>query len=160
MEEGTRKGNITIKWENNPALCGANFLRRVWSWLRTNAGGVPKTCKSNEDFGPSGERRSNTWAICPEDGDIQPKGWAIPDVALSRHRDETKQFFASGEAHGLSASWWGNGLPRRRRVGGLRGWSPRVGLRHGPHTYGWQQLGILPNGGNSEAATPRGGRRI
>ena len=25
-----------------------NFLLRVWSWLRMNAGGMPKTCKSNE----------------------------------------------------------------------------------------------------------------
>ena len=25
-----------------------NFFMRVWSWLRTNAGGVPNTCKSNE----------------------------------------------------------------------------------------------------------------
>ena len=24
-----------------------NFLLRVWSWLRMNAGGVPNTCKSN-----------------------------------------------------------------------------------------------------------------
>ena len=24
------------------------FFMRVWSWLRTNAGGVPNTCKSNE----------------------------------------------------------------------------------------------------------------
>ena len=24
------------------------FLLRVWSWLRMNAGGMPKTCKSNE----------------------------------------------------------------------------------------------------------------
>ena len=23
------------------------YLRRVWSWLRTNAGGMPNTCKSN-----------------------------------------------------------------------------------------------------------------
>ena len=27
-----------------------NFLWRVWSWLRTNAGGVPNTCKSNGEF--------------------------------------------------------------------------------------------------------------
>ena len=26
-----------------------NFFWRVWSWLRMNAGGMPKTCKSNEE---------------------------------------------------------------------------------------------------------------
>ena len=30
-----------------------NFLWRVWSWLRTNAGGVLNTCKSNDEV-PSG----------------------------------------------------------------------------------------------------------
>ena len=32
-------------------------------------------------------------------------------------------------------------------------------LRHGPYSYGRQQWGILHNGGNPDAATPRGGRR-
>ena len=32
---------------------------RVWSWLRTNAGGVSYTCKSSEAAMPSGERVSN-----------------------------------------------------------------------------------------------------
>ena len=32
-------------------------------------------------------------------------------------------------------------------------------LRHGPDSYGRQQWGILHNGGNSDAATPREGRR-
>ena len=26
-----------------------NFLLRVWSWRRTNAGGVPNTCKSSDE---------------------------------------------------------------------------------------------------------------
>ena len=34
-----------------------------------------------------------------------------------------------------------------------------MGLRHGPNSYGRQQWGILHNGGNPDAATPRGGRR-
>ena len=29
-------------------LMKIQFFMRVWSWLRTNAGGVPNTCKSNE----------------------------------------------------------------------------------------------------------------
>ena len=32
-------------------------------------------------------------------------------------------------------------------------------LRHGPDSYGRQQWGILHNGGNSDAATPREGGR-
>ena len=34
-----------------------------------------------------------------------------------------------------------------------------MGLRHGPDSYGRQQSGILHNGGNSDAVTPRIGRR-
>ena len=64
---------------------------------------------------------------------------------------------AFGSARVLSASWWGNGLPRQRRVAGLRGRSATMGLRHGPYTYGWQQPGIFDNGRKSDRATPRGG---
>ena len=60
-------------------------------------------------------------------------------------------------AYVLSASWWGNGLPRRRRVAGLRDRSATIALRHGLYIYGWQQLGILRNGRKSDAATPREG---
>ena len=58
-------------------------------------------------------------------------------------------------ARGALASWWGNGSPRRRCVADLRGWSATLGLRHGPDSYGRQQWGILHNGGNPDAATPR-----
>ena len=34
------------------------------------------------------------------------------------------------------------------------------GLRYGPDSYGRQQSGILRNGGNSDAVTPRIGRRF
>ena len=44
------------------------------------------------------------------------------------------------------ASWQGNGLPRRRSIAGLRGWTATLGLRHGPDSYGRQQWGILHNG--------------
>ena len=30
-------------------LSRLNFLLRVWSWLRTNAGGVLNTCKSSDE---------------------------------------------------------------------------------------------------------------
>jgi hypothetical protein len=66
---------------------------------------------------------------------------------------------ALGWARGLSACWWGNGSPRRRRVAGLRGRPATLGLRYGPDSYGRQQWGILRNGRKPDAATPRGGRR-
>ena len=57
------------------------------------------------------------------------------------------------------ASWWGKGLPRRRWVAGLRGWSATLGLEHGPDSYGRQQWGILGNGRKPDPATPCEGRR-
>src|SRR2546423_9208838 len=76
------------------------------------------------------------------------------DRMISRRKN-----FASGGPRGLAACWWGNGLPRRRRVAGLRGRSATLGLRHGPDSYGRQQWGILRNGRKPDAATPRAGRR-
>jgi hypothetical protein len=35
-----------------------------------------------------------------------------------------------------------------------------MGLRHGPYSYGRQQWGILRNGGNPDAATPRERRSL
>src|SRR3954468_1424041 len=93
---------------------------------------------------------------CPEVGDNCPKGWLIPHVAMCSFTS-SKPRGASGGACVRLARWWGNGSPRRRSVGGLRGRSPRLGLRHGPDSYGRQQSGILLNGGNPEAATPRAG---
>src|SRR5574342_1124245 len=77
-------------------------------------------------------------------------------MALAGKRPQGR---AGGGARGLSASWWGNGSPRRRRVAGLRGWPATLGLRHGPDSYGRQQWGILRNGRKPDAATPRVGRR-
>ena len=132
----------------------------------------------------SGERVSNAWVTCPGDWDNSSKGLLIPDDP--QHSTEGirlgfrgsflvgsmrfflwyslvfwvecwgKAFSAPGWARVPLASWWGNGLPRRRWVAGLRGWSATLGLRHGPDSYGRQQWGILRNGGNPDAATPRG----
>ena len=68
---------------------------------------------------------------------------------------QLKEQSAMRWARGALASWWGNGSPRRRCVADLRGWSATLGLRHGPDSYGRQQWGILHNGGNPDAATPR-----
>ena len=70
-----------------------------------NAGGVPNTCKSNENpffgLGDSGERVSNTLVTCPEVRDNHGKLWLIPHVL--------------------------------QRVRGL--WSKALALREGPATY-------------------------
>ena len=48
-----------------------NVLLRVWSWLRMNAGGMPKTCKSNEVA-------HWRWSACTDsdlDSHLVAKGW-------------------------------------------------------------------------------------
>ena len=104
----------------------------------------------------SGGRVSNTWATYLKVEDSPGK------LGLILHVHICKGAFGAALrwARGLSASWWGNGSPRRRRVAGLRGWSVTLELRHGPDTYGWQQSRIIHNGRKSDGATPRGGWRF
>src|SRR3954466_6834492 len=104
----------------------------------------------------SGERVSNTWVTCPLLWDKPGKLGLIPDMT-SCCMVWGGKFFGGGWARGLSACWWGDGLPRLRRVAGLRGRPATLGLRHGPDSYGRQQWGILRNGRKPDAATPRGG---
>ena len=104
----------------------------------------------------SGERVSNTWATCPQLWDNSGKPGLIPDTTWSDITPGGKNF-GEGWARGLSACWWGDGLPRRRRVAGLRGRPATLGLRHGPDSYGRQQWGILRNGRKPDAATQREG---
>ena len=86
------KTNVSIQnWANQ----FSEFISRVWSWLRTNAGGVPNTCKSSENllidpFGvilikESGGRVSNAWVTCLQEGDNIPKGMLIPHNIYLRH---------------------------------------------------------------------------
>lgn len=77
------------------------FNKRVWSWLRINAGGAHKTCKSNgsrcNDFdmdrelvrrkwrltynnGFSGGLVSNAWATCLLEGNNSEKSLLIPHM--------------------------------------------------------------------------------
>ena len=135
-----------------------------------NAGGVPNTCKSNgtsliEFFGRklikfSGGRVSNAWVTCLWEGNNFPKGMLIPHNTYLSHGRYVKDFIAQRWTLVRLVSWWGNGSPRRRSVAGLRGWTATLGLRHGPDSYGRQQWGILRNGGNPDAATPREGWRF
>ncbi len=57
--------------------------------------------------------------------------------------DMNKRFIGKGWGCVWLACWWGNGSPRQRSVGVLRGRSPTLELRHGPNSYGRQQWGIL-----------------
>jgi len=42
---------LGLKKESNELIkLKINIYRRVWSWLRTNAGGMPNTCKSNGPY--------------------------------------------------------------------------------------------------------------
>jgi hypothetical protein len=126
---------------------------------------VLNTCKWSDEpglaLGQSRERVSNTWVTYPGDRDNPRKLGLIPDSLEARKgfRVKIASAFASGRARGPLACWWGNGLPRRRWVAGLRGRSATLGLRHGPDSYGRQQWGILRNARKRDAATPRGGRR-
>src|ERR1700760_1381846 len=105
----------------------------------------------------SGERVSNTWVICPALWDKPGKLGLIPNMTCGGIFMGGKPLGGVGWARGLSACWWGDGLPRRRRVAGLRGCPATLGLRHGPDSYGRQQLGILRNGRKPDAAMPRAG---
>src|SRR3984893_8077121 len=103
----------------------------------------------------SGERVSNTWVICPALWDKPGKLGLIPNTPCWSHGLVVESFCGVGWARGLSACWWGDGLPRRRRVAGLRGCPATLGLRYGPDSYVRQQWGILHNGRKADAATPR-----
>ena len=92
-------------------------------------------------------------------GDNPAKAGLIPHVIV-RLKPGTVRPGVLRWGCGLSASWWGNGPPRLRRVAGLRGRPVTLELRHGPDTYGWQQSRIFLNGRKPEGATPRGGMKV
>ena len=108
------------------------------------------------DFGKfSGGRVSNAWVTCLQEGNNVLKRTLIPHNIRMSHGNRIKDFIAWRWTRVRLASWRGNGPPKRRSVAGLRGWTATLGLRHGPDSYGRQQWGILRNGGNPDAATPR-----
>ena len=124
---------------------------------------MPNTCKSNDD-----ETACCFWLVAdgwvmyrdlPDSGGQQPETAANTAYALRRKVGDLSGPHADRWTYIRLASWWGNGLPRRRSVAGLRGWSATLGLRHGPDSYGRQQWGILDNGGNPDPAMPRVWRR-
>ena len=117
------------------------WQRRVWSWLRTNAGGVPHTCKSNEKL-PSGSRKWRTGEY--NIGNLPLGGGQQRETSANTPYERSwNAILENSGAQGWVciwlASWRCNGPPRRRSVAGLRGWSATMGLRHGPYSYGRQQ---------------------
>ena len=84
---------IKSKWASMKML-DQDLNSRVWSWLRTNAGGVPNTCKSNGDiyFGRylSGARVSNAWTTWPSEGDNTWKQMLIPHETTAWHQGGVK----------------------------------------------------------------------
>ena len=88
----------------------------------------------------TGARVSNAYATCPLQGDNREKSRLIPRNAAGLHGPAAKgSDSGNGWACVTLASWRGNGPPRRRCLGVLRGRSPTLVLRHGPDSYGRQQ---------------------
>ena len=82
------------------------IILRVWSWLRINAGGAHKTCKSNgsrykKDWrfiwlrfynnGFSGGLVSNAWATCLLEGNNSEKSLLIPHMPWTSHDENGKR---------------------------------------------------------------------
>ena len=137
-----------------------DFLQwRVWSWLRMNASYRLNTCKSRGNgimclHILDVDRRTGEYRVSN-----LPFTWGYPVERRPNTRcnslmasDMNKRFIGKGWGCVWLACWWGNGSPRRRSVGVLRGRSPTLELRHGPNSYGRQQWGILVNGREPEPA--------
>jgi len=133
-------------WEFDP---GSGWTLAAWIRHASRTGHLRVT---------SGERVSNTWVTNSRDGHNPSKDGLIPNSPPTIIWWEVKEKSALESARGLSASWQGNGLPRRWRVGDVRACSPTLALRHGLDSYGRQQSRILDNGGNPDPATPRARR--
>ena len=113
----------------------------------------------------SGERVSNTLVTYLLLWNNSRKRLLIPDEVEEGNPFSIKAGDPSGPcgsrgAYGISASWCGNGAPRLRRLGGLRGRSPTLGLRHCPDSYGRLQSRIIRNGRKPDDATPCERRRL
>ncbi len=74
---------------------------------------------------------------------------------IPRKFERRKAQVAGRGVRGRLGSWRGKSPPSQRSIAGLRGHTATLALKHGPDSYGRQQWGILHNGGNPDAATPR-----
>ncbi len=104
---------------------------------------------------------SNTWVICPQVGNNQPKGWLIPNVVFLRMKGRLKVGILRDLPLGdepASHQLVGEVMAHQGlRVAGLRGWSATLGLRHCPDSYGRLQSRIICNARKRDNATLRGG---
>ncbi len=104
---------------------------------------------------------SNAWVTCPLVGDNPGKLGLIPNVVSCCISGLLKAGIlrdlslgerpASHQLVGRVMAYQGI------RVGGLRGWSPTLGLRHCPDSYGRLQSRIIRNARKRDDATLRGG---
>ncbi len=85
----------------------------------------------------------NTWVTYPLVRNTGEKSPTIPHTFGNKQSPVTG---ARGWACVRLASWWGNGLPKRRSVAGLRGRSATLGLR----------TAQTPTGGSSEEFSAMG----
>ncbi len=104
---------------------------------------------------------SNAWVTYPLVGDNPWKRGLIPNVVFRSIPGLPKAGIlrnlslgegpASHQLVGRVMAYQG------LRVGGLRGWSPTLGLRHCPDSYGRLQSRIIRNARKRDDATLRGG---
>ena len=130
--------------------------RTLAAWIRH----ASRTRKLSSESEYSGERVSNRWKTCPSMGDNSSNELLIPHTTFGPHDPEVKgglsiEAAVEGWFRLPLACWWGNGLPRRRWVAGLRGCPATLGLRYGPDSYGRQQSRSFGNGRKPDRATPR-----
>ena len=111
--------------------------------------------------GESGGRASNAWASYPTVGDNAGKLALIPDVAQDRmvllRKAGIRKDLSLGEAPACHQLVGEVTAHQGLRLGGLRGWSPALGLRHCPDSYGRLQSRIIRNARKCDDATLRGG---
>jgi hypothetical protein len=160
------RGGLAKKTSRGKCFCCSIFFdngefdpgseRTLAAWIRhaSRTGKLP----SGGEY--SGERVSNAWETCPAVGDNRPNGLLIPHTSPGSHGPGKKgglslEAAAEGWSRVPLACWWGNGLPRRRWVAGLRGCPATLGLRYGPDSYGRQQSRSFGNGRKPDRATPR-----
>ncbi len=109
----------------------------------------------------SGGRVSNAWVIYLRVGDNFSKGELIPYVVPQRMLGRLKVGILRDLPLGDGPAYHqlvGEVMAHQGlRLGGLRGWSPTLGLRHCPDSYGRLQSRIICNARKRDNATLRGG---
>jgi hypothetical protein len=147
--------------KKTPALAGASVSEFDPGSGTTLAACLTHASRAGSPFGAA-QRRTGEERVTdlPRSGGQPRETGAVTACVRSPVGRSGKAIFRGGALGGgcvRLASRRGDGPPRRRSVAGLRGRPATGGLRHGPHTYGWQQRGIFGNGRKPDRATPRAG---